>query len=412
MPLSSITPLFKGIRATPPDEIDLQHIDGKTRQALSSLSQLVALLNQNVPTTVIAVERHWDQIWPWVEALSRCVLESEGTPKSPDIEAEFTNVLDILSAILIYPLFKHQRVEIPHALRPLLSSTPQILPLSTRLWLYASHHGYPPDIITALSYCVGGFMICDSCSRPNEGAPKPFLDVIGSTKYDVGEGIVKDIARHLSGPESSYHYLVGPVIILYTAQFHPDLDCRTKCLAKGVVRWLGVMIRRLISRKSKLQWAFWFDEITVCVGQGMHFLNGIVKNNPEGILEALDEGLIPAIVRARDYILEDGRRRHEEHETKGSPSAFFEEFLELIRRRLLFRRVMLRAVRAVRAVQKMELPQDDYLDAYGKVNRAWNKLEVEAERRSRIYKSEDRVANTYGEKICGYEKVVVVSFPS
>ncbi|KAL0568053.1 hypothetical protein V5O48_013938 [Marasmius crinis-equi] len=178
-----------------------------------------------------------------------------------------------------------------------------------------------------------------------------------------------------------------------------------ECLDKGVVRWIAVMVRRLISRKRvKLQWAVRFHELSDCVGYGMIFLIWVVRSDPLEILEALDEGVIPAIVWARKYVLEDARRGPEQRGARGSASVLFERFLELIRHRPLFWRIMLRAARAVRKVQKMKLPQNEYLDAYGNVQRVWSKLEVEAERRSWIYKSEERAANTYGEKIWGHEQ--------
>ncbi|KAL0569349.1 hypothetical protein V5O48_012621, partial [Marasmius crinis-equi] len=349
--------------------------------------------------------QHWDQIWPWVQALSRCVLESDKIPKTPRIEAEVAIILEALPVILTHPTYKPNCVEFRDELYPLLASTPKILELSTTLWLHTSHHKYPDAIATAFCDCTGNLLLSSNFHRlANEGPPKTFLDAVGNTRYDFGVEIVKIITRHSSGPDLSCKHLIAPTVILYTAQVHPNSNCVEICLKNGAVRLVGSMIRRLTSsRKMKQWWAYGFNNVCNCVVQGMHFLIGMVRQNPLGILEALDEGIIPAIVRAKEFLLEDAKRRPVEWGNKGSPSLLFEEFLEMICRRLLLRRIMIRAARAVGKVQKMKLA-DDYFEGYGNLKTAWSNLRIEVERSLWIYKSEDGVANTFRERICGYEK--------
>ncbi|KAJ8075539.1 hypothetical protein PM082_021169 [Marasmius tenuissimus] len=141
MPLGTLAllPAVQILRRKPPPlstlESDLLRPDAsKGFESLSTICEAIQGMSLN---TVVFVTSHWQQIWPWLRALSKCCLKKE--PTTPE-SAEFVDKMLYISPILLtYRLYRSDYSgNFRQEIGVILKETPETLGLATELWLMAT----------------------------------------------------------------------------------------------------------------------------------------------------------------------------------------------------------------------------------------------------------------------------------
>ncbi|KAL0577415.1 hypothetical protein V5O48_004581 [Marasmius crinis-equi] len=338
-------------------------------------------------TTAQAVTQNWSSIWPWIVAISKGIV---GRPSVVFSEGVITKFLANLPTLLIYP------AALPHSnpreeLEFLLESTPEILAFATEMWLYTSQDAGLAGSNIAESFCnIAGVLLeshtnnqpSDFSARMLGDVAQEFQRILRDTRWDFPGILMTEIIQGLRRRRVRVATLRSRIIFL-TILIKSKLSSPT------------------YSRPTPDN--FNFDDAATCVAECIKFVFLAAETDAYALIPALESGLLVSILKAKDLIIEDSKRRpSSEAGVVFVCALLFNACLE----RLLHRPILIRVVRSIRKVQAAGLDSDEGWNAVRALKLIWNGLRDEALRRYAALRDGGSAATDTLYPICGHSRCV------
>ncbi|ESK95437.1 mynd finger family protein [Moniliophthora roreri MCA 2997] len=389
--MSTLTYMMKDFRHRPPADIDPDHPDKKTEQALFSLVRLTSVLQRKSPSTVTVVTENWAQIWPWIYSLARCVLDKAPvTFIGSQFVYQFTTICPVL---VTYPTYSIHCGDFRNDLTHLLMTSPHILAVTAEMWLYASRTSH--EALRSLCDSVGLLLECNLANRALETPSKHLEVLLRRLNDDITVVCIKGIAFEVAQKPIACEKIRSSLVILGHLY---NLFGMATCIDKNAVRWLAILVAKLSSPRKYYRGSD-FEDLSLCLRQSLGILCQCVSEYPTALLGMLDMGIVSSIYRARNIIVEDSHRR--EINESWSLASVYATFLSHIARHLTHRSVLIRMVVSIRRLQRLGTTDETQLRDCGPVLRAWLDVRGEVARRHSISKWQSEVEDK-GIPVCGF----------
>ncbi|KAK1215577.1 hypothetical protein PQX77_021821, partial [Marasmius sp. AFHP31] len=222
--------LLKNLLAEPPNTVNFDKLDPKTRRAIAALE---AISEFKQPTYFM-----WTKAWPWLETISRGLLDQPlSTVAGYDMADKF---LRTVPGLLLYSISSDHRIERWELLQNVLR-TPRVLSLALELWLFASTTNH--RFVEVLCNVLRMFLDFRETDTPEEllSFPKDCKAVCTNTsRWDVPTTCIKEIVRVLGQPGLDCGSLRSTLSILLMVSRDLYIESMPRLIAMGVTRWLAI----------------------------------------------------------------------------------------------------------------------------------------------------------------------------
>ncbi|KAG7086023.1 hypothetical protein E1B28_003545 [Marasmius oreades] len=375
---------MRELRRKPPNPatLDPDHFKPDVYNSMMALVRITEALKRKSLTTVQLVTRHWTQLWPWIKTFARLALDKPFFTKQGYEFVE--SFLSMSTVLFLYTMHQPSPGDFMHEVGTVLSATPEILGLATEMWLLATRMDH--QSLQNHYDSVGLHLECylHANAQVKKEVEKHFKRVLFSSPQEVSRSVVKGIIC-LATPKQVLCYTLQSLLI-----FFQELSCTYPAeffqlsLAHDGLRWTGYVITKLASPKKYYENCF-FDDITICIAKCLQFIISCIRFDSSAAAEALEEDIIPSMFKSRDMILDDVEIRGVGG--RNGLAAHYADFLVLLSQRLLHREILVRVIRSIRKVQRLDLEE-----GFRDVPRVWDEwvaLRNEALRRNSINKAVD-----------------------
>ncbi|KAK1228025.1 hypothetical protein PQX77_008940 [Marasmius sp. AFHP31] len=413
----ALLPAVQNFRRKPPPllTLDADLLKPDASKAFGSLVTVCEAIQGMSLNTVVFVTSHWQQMWPWLRALSKCCLKKE--PTTPEGVELVDKMLYISPILLTYRLYRSDYSgKFRQEIGAILKETPETLGLATELWLLATRRNHQ-----SIRYHCDAVGLLLECYVDAEGSTKTqakasFEKVLRNPEWDMMGSSLQCIKLFAHPKEVTCYtlrsilFLFNTVTELYEEEFH-DIS-----VAKGGIRWSCYVISKLSAPKKRYGDSH-LDDVTMCISQCLQYLFRCINRESAVTVQVLDEGILRAMFGSTHLLIYDHQIRLDRAKT--SLSANYTKILLHITYRLLYRSILVRVIRAIKKIENLGLMDLGVLRSLPKsVLRAWTQLREEAWKRNAIKKVKglesvhlrcdgircdrvDSVAITRGFKRCG-----------
>ncbi|KAL0573051.1 hypothetical protein V5O48_008910 [Marasmius crinis-equi] len=342
MPLSNT--LLKYLLANPPDNIHFDKLSLKTRRAISALE---AVCEYQQPSFV------WAKAWPWIEALPRSLLDHP--PSTPVGSKEADNFFRIVPAVYLSANEADDNTDLPTRVQ-VVAKTPGALSTALELWLYGStvSQGSAQMIANVLGMVLDPG-VADEALEVTTSFPEDCQVVCSiSGRWDAPSICIKEIVRVVCEPTLDCRSLRSNLCLLLTISRSLYLDTMPRLISGGVVRWIAIAMSKLaLPATYRLSYEDspekLFEHAADCARYITHYLSVCLSYDSYSILDALDEGLLLSIHRARIFMFTE----HGYRSIDKNPGVRMLVLLNALTPRLVHRAILVRVVRSVKKAQKL-----------------------------------------------------------
>ncbi|KAK1228026.1 hypothetical protein PQX77_008941 [Marasmius sp. AFHP31] len=370
------------LRRKPPSNLDPENLSSEASKALESLCTIREALLDETPSAVSFVERHWDQIWPWVLHFSISSLKEGHRRTQTERGMELVDKL-----ISITPMFFTYRMFHPgdRNLGLILDATPEVLAFALQMWVMATAH----DHKHTTSQC-SSFGLLLECYLAAEDSYKHraghYLDIVlNRRKRSVMNGVIQNIIRYATPREIRLECLRNVLVILRELASRFDEGLLVESLARDGVRWMGYTFRKLSSLKKRYE-PRTHDDISTCLSLCSQYFDICIKYDVAAAVNVIDENIIPYMFKSWDILVYD--KYHRERGPTIDLAEKYRRSLNLLSMTVMHRAVLVRLARSIKKVQRLDLEKVFDQD-FPSLLHAWVVLRDEVLRRIRIMEMDD-----------------------
>ncbi|KAL0571211.1 hypothetical protein V5O48_010748 [Marasmius crinis-equi] len=394
--------LLQAFQAAPPPTIDINNADPETEQALFALCALSNALQDGTGRGPPTLERHWHRAWPWIDALSRAIVNTKPISAAGHI---FVNDLLLSSPFIFFARVCQNHMEQRNICPQVALETGNLI---TEMWLLASTMDHSKSI--AIADCANAYLARALLNGHSPFAMgRSYREALPHSKLQkFPDACIRDITRELDQRDADFREIrtafswIGKLSFLCTS--NPDShfvygSFFQACLRNGLPRTAAHVILRLASAKTTATDSRSRKNLATCFADTIRFVKSSLNADHCSILEALDLGILPAIFRCRDLIVEDSiGKRFEDMECFAS---LLSEFLDVLAGAMYYRPLMIRVVRSIKKIQNKGLDDPAYLKLCEPLLDSWSKLCKEANARHNLAVN---AAVQFYEAICANKK--------
>ncbi|KAL0575046.1 hypothetical protein V5O48_006919 [Marasmius crinis-equi] len=341
MSLSNI--LLKYILADPPENINFDKLDLRTRRAISALEGISEYKDSSYYV--------WTKAWPWVESLSRSLLDNP--PSTFAGKDAVDNFLEIVPSVFLSAIDADHKIDQYERLQNVIR-TPRAISTTLELWLYASsiNHVFVRLMAGVLKLFLD-FRETDT-NRERFSLPADCRALcLNSSRWDLPTTCVKEIVRVVCEPQLNCSALRSATFILLMISRDLYPDPMPRLIRAGAVRWLAIAMLKLASpttydtgsSKAKGPYADAAD----CIEHIVRFMSMCASYDTYALIDALDAGVLLSMYRTR--VIMHSNDEAERLERYIEP--YMIALLTDLNARLLHRAVLVRVIRSVKKAEKL-----------------------------------------------------------
>ncbi|KAL0573050.1 hypothetical protein V5O48_008909 [Marasmius crinis-equi] len=392
--LSSI----QSLRRKPPpfSNLDLDSLSSDVRKPLQALVTISEVILGMSSRTMAFVARHWNQIWPWLHAFSKCSLTRE--PATEEGLELLDKILFISPILLSHGLFGADHRE---KIDPVLDQTPDALALAVELWVMAVRleHRSIRFQCGAIALLIG--LYAEAPKGPVKKQAKESFEMMlsYSDRGAIVDSALRCIILYLMPKRVEPYDLRGilgffnDVTEQFPEEFH-DIS-----VAKDGIRWACFAISRLSSPRNPEGEEYW-DDVMTCTVPCLQYLCRCIARITPAAVPVLDGDIILSMFRSTHIIVRCAELHSEN--VSSSLSGSYLRLLDHFGRRLLYRPVLMRVIWSIKKIRSLGLEEvskrfpKDLLEM-------WTQLRDQALRRASIGKFEDESFRfpLSPQKLCG-----------
>ncbi|KAL0572340.1 hypothetical protein V5O48_009630 [Marasmius crinis-equi] len=386
-------------RPKPPNKVDFDKFDGRTKQVFATFSRVVDdLMDEEdylVPMAAArALERNWSLIWPWLVALTRAMVD-DPPPSTPEGFRTLKMFIMMASVLLVYTTWVSdhigdEEILVQDELVPLIESTPGILAILTEIWWRTSEMNLGGQEAKGPLHGIGLYLITltrgmgTGSERVFTGEALAALEsVLNTTCRHLYRAILKGIADEvaLSCPDFTILRFHVMYLNMLRSTFPKSMTV-PGLVAQGAIRWVLSVIMKLTIRSFEPYESYKHSDSVkaLCLGECLQFLLFCTSHDLYTEIPVLDGGFLIHITKLQRLLVD---YRHPLPNMPTPPASLVITLLQLFTNGAIHRPIMVRLVRWIRKLEGNRL-QQGLVQALTRIGypEIWSTLVEETHRRA------------------------------